>query len=121
MQPQIRRFQAHTSPQIQHLHETAVFLSVSEAQVYRLAYRYWYDRELNDALLDELLGEYLNQQQLPGWVRTFCTRVLEAAATGRFDHRDFGVEPVPTYRGLDQRFFSWLTFGGFLVYWLWLA
>jgi hypothetical protein len=121
MQPQIRNFRGHASPQIRHLVETAEFLSVSEVEVFKLAYRHWYDRALSDGLLDDLMGEYLNEQKLPGWVRVYCTRVLEAAATGRFDHRKFGVDRPASYRSLDQQFLSILTFCGFLVYWLFLA
>jgi hypothetical protein len=121
MQPQIRNFRDLTSPQIQHLAETAEFLSISEVEIFKLAYRYWYERSLSDRLLDDLLGEYLNEQRLPGWVRAYCTRVLQAAATGRFDPRKFGVERPDSYRSLDQQFLSYLTFFGFLVCWLFLA
>jgi hypothetical protein len=120
MQPLIRPYNDHTTPQIRHLVETAQFLSVSEVEVFRLAYRYWYDRELSEALQDELIAEYLNEQKLPGWVRTYCTRVLDAAATGRFDHREFGVDRPDTIRALDQHAASLITFAGFLIYWLFL-
>lgn len=94
---------------------------MSEVEVFSLAYRHWYERPMSDRLLDELMGKYLNEQKLPGWVGAYCTRVLEAAATGRYDHRKFGVEHPVSCRSLDQQFLSFLTFGGFLVYWLFLA
>jgi len=56
MQPQIRRFHYHTTPGVRHLVETAEILKVSEPDVFRLAYRFYYDRELNETLLDELFA-----------------------------------------------------------------
>lgn len=118
MQPLIRRYDEHTTPQIRHLAEVSHFLSVSEVEIFRLAYRYWYDRELSETLKDDLMAEYLNEQKLPGWVRTYCSRILDAAATGRFDHREFGVERPGAIPVLDQHGASLITFAGFLVYWL---
>ena len=40
MQPLVRRYDDHTTPQIRHLGEVSRFLSVSEVEIFRLAYRY---------------------------------------------------------------------------------
>lgn len=100
--------------------ECAEILEVSEPEVFQLAYRYWYERELDDALLDELFAGYLTRRELPGWVRSFCMRVLNLADVGQLDCRDFGVERPSVNRFTDQLFASLLTFGGFLAYWLFL-
>lgn len=121
MQPQIRRFNDHTSLGVRHLVECADVLQVSEADIFRLAYRHWYERELNAPLLDELFAGYLLRQELPGWVRTYCTRVLNLADVGQLDPRDFGVDRPRVRRLSDHQFASLLTFGGFLVYWLFSA
>ena len=123
MQPLIRPFQDHTPPAIRHLVETADILAVPEPEVFRLAYRYWYERELEADRLDELFAGYLLREELPGWVRNFCTRVLNLADVGQLDPRDFGVDkprPDPG-RKLEQQVASWLTLGGFAVYLLILA
>lgn len=120
MQPQIRAFRDHAPLGVRHLVETAEILSVSEADVFRLAYRYWYDRELGEALLDELFGGYLIRRELPGWVRSFCQRVVFRAATGKLDPREFGVDRPRRRPFLDQQFASFITFGGFLLFWLFL-
>lgn len=116
MQPLIRSFQDHTTPGVRHVVETAEILSVSEPEVFRLAYRYWYERTLNESLLDELFAGYLLEQELPGWVRSYCSRVLNLADVGQLDPRDFGVDAPRPGRGLDQQFASWLTLAGFLLY-----
>lgn len=123
MQPQIRSYNEHASPAVWHLVETAEVLSVSEADVFRLAYRHWYERELNEALLDELFGAYLTRGELPGWVRSFCQRVLGTAATaaGGVDPRDFGVETPRRAPFRDGQFASFATFAAFIVFWWLLA
>ncbi len=121
MQPQVRRFNEHAPLGVRHLVECAEILQVSESDVFKLAYRHWYERELDDALLDELFGGYFTRQELPGWVRSFCTRVLNFADVGQLDPRDFGVDRPRMVRIADQTVASLLTFGGFVTYWLFLA
>lgn len=118
MQPQIRSFHSHAPPDVRHLVEASELLRVSEAEVFRLAYRRWYDRELSEELLNELFGGYLNQREVPGWVRDFCQRVVGSAATGRLDPREFGVERPTRYPFRDQQFASFITLGAFAVFWL---
>ena len=123
VQPLIRSFRDHTPPAIRHVVETSEVLAVTEPEVFRLAYRYWYDRDLNLVWLDELFAGYLLRGELPGWERSYCTRVLNLADVGQLDPRDFGVDtsPAEPSYGLDQQVMSWLTLGGFLFYLLFLA
>jgi len=92
VQPLIRSFHDHTPPGIRHVVETAEILGVAEPDVFRLAYRYRYDRELSASLLDEIFSGYLLRQELPGWVRDYCCRVLNLADVGQLDPRNFGVD-----------------------------
>lgn len=121
MQPQIRSYNDHASPAIRHLVETAEILAVSEADVFRLAYRHLYERELSEALLDQLFGAYLKRGELPGWVRSYCQRVLGKAATATpgFDPREFGVDSPRRIASRDGQFASFVTFAAFVVFW-WL-
>lgn len=120
MQPQIRSYHEHAPPAVRHLVETAEILSVSEAEVFTLAYRHWYERELDEALLDDYFGAYLKRGELPGWVRTFCQRVLTKAATGGIDPREFGVDGPRRIPFRDSQFASFATFAAFIVFW-WLT
>lgn len=123
MQPLLRPYRDHTPPAIRHVVETAEILAVTEPEVFRLAYRYWYDRELQAARLDELFADYLLREELPGWVRNYCSRVLNLADVGQLDPRDFGLDAPrrESDRKLDQQFAVWLTLIGFAVYLLFLA
>jgi hypothetical protein len=121
MQPQIRPFNDHTSPGVRHLVECAEILQVPETDIFRLAYQHWYERALNETLLEELFAGYLLRQELPGWVRSYCVRVLNLADVGQLDPRDFGVDRPRMRRFSDHQFASLLTFGGFVIYWLFFA
>ena len=70
-----------------------------------------------------LVAGYLLREELPGWMRVFCTRVLNLAAVGQLDPREFGVERSRPGKRIrhEQRFAPLLTLGGFLVYLLFLA
>ena len=116
MQPLIRTFDEHTPPAVRHLTEVADILSVTEPEIFRFAYRFYYDRDLPESLLDELFGGYLTRQELPGWVRTYCNRVLSQADVGELVPQEYGVETRNHSRTFDQQFASWLTLIGFLVY-----
>ena len=116
MQPLIRTFDEHTPPAVRHLTEAANLLSVAEPEIFRLAYRFYYERDLSESLLDELFGGYLIRQELPGWVRTYCNRVLSQADVGELVPEDCGVKTGEHSRTLDQQFPSWLTLIGFLAY-----
>lgn len=120
MQPQIRSYHEHAPPAVRHLVETAEILSVSEAEVFKLAYSHWYERELEEALLDECFGAYLKRGDLPGWVRSFCQRVLSKAATDGIDPREFGIDAPRRIPYRDGQFAAYATFAAFVVFW-WLA
>ena len=116
MQPSIRSFHDHTPPGVRHVVETAEILGVAEPEIFRLAYRFRYNRELDASLLGELFAGYLLRHELPGWLRDYCSRVLNLADVGQLDPRDFGIDKPRPHRTSDQQFASWLTLSGFVVY-----
>lgn len=65
------------------LGRTAERLAVSEYRVFELAYRNWYGRVPETALLEQIYGRYLDRTELPHWVRDFTRRV------------DAGIESCP--------------------------
>lgn len=123
MQPPFRRFDHHVPPHVRHVAETAVVLGVGEAEVFRHAYRWRYERELSEPLLDETFGGYLLRREVPQWVRDYCRRVLNLAAGGQLDPRDFGVTKPTVYRlrPAEQHFASFATLGALLLYFLFFA
>jgi hypothetical protein len=91
MQPLIRPGDWHVALDVRHISETARVLRISEFEIFRLAYRFWYQRELRTVVLDEAFADYLHRQTVPSWVRDFCRRVLNLAAVGQLRPSDFGV------------------------------
>ncbi len=123
MQPQVRRFHDHAPLDVRHVAEAAVVLGVREPEIFRHAYRWRYERDLGERLLNETFADYLLRQRVPQWVRDYCRRVLNLAAVGQLDPRDFGVAR-PTMHRLhpsEQQFASFATLAALLVYLLFFA
>jgi hypothetical protein len=70
-------------------------LHVSELEVFRLAYRNWFGRPANDGEIDSCFSHYIDDSEVPMWVRDFTRRVRKLNEEGRLDVRRFGVEPAP--------------------------
>ena len=113
-------FRDYVAPDVAHVAEAAETLAIGEFDLFRLAYRWWHERECEEALLDRAFGEYLNGGHVPPWVRHYCRRVLLLASVNQLDPRDFGVESTRMRRLSlrEQRFASLVTLLAFLVYWL---
>ena len=123
MQPLVTNFDKHVPVDVSHVWETAQVLRIREVEVFRHAHQWWYQQPLYDSALDHTFGRYLMRQEVPAWVRHYCRRVLNLAAVGQLDPKDFGVER-PTVLLLttrEQRVVSLITLGAFLVYLLFLA
>ena len=123
MQPLIRPYDWHVAPDVRHVSETAKVLHVSEFEIFRLSYRFWYQRELRAVALNEAFAEYLHEQRVPSWVRDFCRRVLNLAAVGQLHPIDFGVDsPEVNRMATVGRFYTALiTAFAFFVYLFFLA
>ena len=103
---------------VRHVAETGRVLQVQEAEIFRLAYRFWYERELRDDVLDETFADYLLKEKVPSWVRDYCRRVLNLAAVGQLRPRDFGVERAEVNRAatVGRLYTALLTALAFFVY-----
>ncbi|NIR30520.1 MAG: hypothetical protein GWN84_14665 [Gammaproteobacteria bacterium] len=123
MQPLVRPFQDHAPPDVRHVAEAATVLEIREPELFRHAYRWRYERDLDERLLNEAFGDYLLRQRVPQWVRDYCRRVLNLAAVGQLDPRDFGVERPTMHRprSSERQFASLATFAALVVYLLFFA
>lgn len=124
MQPLVRRFDDHVVPDVRHVVEAAEVLEIREVEVFRYAHRCWFDRELGEAELDQTFADYLLRQQVPAWVRHYCRRVLNLAAVGQLDPRDFGVDGsiiVHRVTLTEQLHSALITLLAFLLYLLFIA
>ncbi len=51
-------------------------LDVSEFEVFRASYQYWYNDEGSEALIERHFGDYLKHGDMPFWVRHFSRERL---------------------------------------------
>jgi hypothetical protein len=118
MQPLIRPHDWHAALDVRHVSETAAVLGVSEFEIFRLAYRFWYQRELRAVVMDETFADYLHRQTVPSWVRDFCRRVLNLAAVGQLRPSDFGVDSTEVNRiaAVGRLYTALITAFTFFVY-----
>ncbi len=123
MQPPLRGFDWSVAVDVRHVAEAGRVLGVSEYEIFALAYRFWYKRDLRQGVLDEAFAGYLRRQQVPVWVRDYCRRLLNLAAVGQLDPRDFGVDrPAITRLPVVDRLFTTLaTLLAFFIYLFFLA
>jgi len=120
MQPLRSEYRNHLAPDVAHVAEAAETLAIGEFELFRLAYRWWYQGDCEEAFLNGVFGEYLKGGRVPAWVRHYCRRVLLLASVDQLDPRDFGVERPSVWRLSlrEQRFASLITLIAFFVYWL---
>lgn len=123
MQPLMRPRDWHVAPDVRHVSETARVLRISEFETFRLAYRFWYQRELRAAALKEAFADYLHRQKVPSWVRDFCRRVLNLAAVGQLRPSDFGVDSPEVNRiaTIGRLYTAFITAFAFFIYLFFLA
>ncbi len=123
MQPLIRPLDWNVAVDVRHVAEAGRVLQVQEVEIFRLAYRFWYERELRNDVLDEAFADYLLSEKVPSWVRDYCRRVLNLAALGQLRPREFGVERPEVNRAADvgRLYTALMTALCFLVYLLFIA
>jgi hypothetical protein len=123
MQQLIRPFDYHVPADVRHVAEAARVLRIRETEVFEHAHAWWYQRDISPATLDRSFAGYLLRQRVPPWVRHYCRRVLNLAAVGRLDPRDFGVRSPTMNRltHLEQFSSGLITLAGFVVYLLFFA
>ena len=86
-----RRGQADDQRQVM---DAAAVLGVREFELFRLAWRRWWDGEPDEKALERFFVAYMFQQVAPPWVRHFCREVLARETAEYLDPADFGVDPV---------------------------
>ena len=91
--------------------EATALLEVTEFEFFRIAYRRWYGRAVDDDVLEKLYLPYMFHGQVPLWVRQLARDVIHKAEDEALDPSAFGVLPKPLSmdmynRGL--RYFLWI-------------
>jgi hypothetical protein len=92
--------------------EAAALLEVTEFELFRIAYRQWYGREIADADLERYYLPYMFGGRVALWVRQLTRRVIAEAEASRLDPVRYGIMPRPLTMDMYNRG---------LRYCLWLA
>lgn len=74
-------------------------LQISEYELFSIAYRNWFNRQLTDTRLDSLFKNYLVYGDAPYWVNDFSRKVHEKFKAGKLNYKDYGI----TRRVCDRR------------------
>ena len=66
-------------------------LQISEYELFRIAYRNWFNHPLTETLLDSLFKDYLVYGKVPYWVNDFSRKVHEKFKAGELNYKDYGI------------------------------
>ena len=68
-------------------------LGIGEYDFFKLAYRHWSGREIDDKRLEKAFVAYMFYQKIPPWARHFARRVETLDLYGRLDPKALGAPP----------------------------
>jgi hypothetical protein len=71
---------------------SAAVLQISEYELFRIAYRQWFNRPITESSLDSLFKAYLATGESPYWVNDFARKVHDKFKAGTLDYRDYGIK-----------------------------
>jgi hypothetical protein len=66
-------------------------LQISEYELFRIAYRDWFNHPVSDTRLDLLFKNYLASGDAPYWVHDFSRKVHEKFKAGELDYKEYGI------------------------------
>ena len=72
--------------------KAAEALGISEYDFFRLSFRRWSGREVDEKKLERTFVAYMFHQTIPSWVRHLAREVLAREAEGRLNIRAFGAQ-----------------------------
>lgn len=79
--------------------KAAAALEVTEFKLFELAYREWYGRKPLPRVIEVHFSNYMFNNVIPTWVRSYSRGVVELHKTGTLDPKAFGIyQPLPSKR-----------------------
>ena len=98
--------------------EAAAALEVKEFKLFELAYRDWYGKKPLSQVIEVHFSNYMFNNVIPAWVRSYSRHVVELHKAGTLDPKAFGVyQPLPSRRLIFiGRVFGTLLIFVFLVF-----
>lgn len=83
--------------------EAAGLLEVTEFELFRIAYRRWFDTDIEDAELERFYLPYMFKSHVPLWVRQLARQIITEADRDRLDPKSYGVMPRPLTMDMYNR------------------
>lgn len=77
----------------------ASVLQISEYELFRIAFRSWFNHPITETGLDTEFKKYLASGGAPYWVNDFARKVHEKFKAGELNYKDYGI----TRRVCDRR------------------
>ena len=71
--------------------EISAFLEIREYDYFSLAYRWWFGRVPDSAVLESHFARYMFNRIVPHWVRQYSRMILNLQNEGRLDREDLGI------------------------------
>lgn len=91
----VRRMDSGVSEDTRSVLDASSCLDVTEFELFRLAYRRWFNAEALSERLERVFAHYMFHHEAPPYVRQFAREVLRRERDGVLRAADFGVQPAP--------------------------
>ena len=88
-------------------------LQISEYELFRIAYKNWFNHEITEKRLDAIFKDYLSTTHVPYWVNDFARKVHERFKAGELNYRDYGI--VRRHCNLRTKITGWIIIIGLLI------
>ena len=70
----------------------SAILQISEYELFRIAYQYWFNQPITETQLDILFKDYLADGSTPYWVNDFARKANEKFKAGELNYKDYGIK-----------------------------
>jgi hypothetical protein len=70
----------------------SAILQISEYELFRIAYQYWFNQPITETQLDILFKDYLANGSTPYWVNDFTRKANEKFRAGELNYKEYGIK-----------------------------
>ncbi len=80
---------------IEYVLQMSAVLEIKEYDYFDLAYRWWFGRVPESAVLESHFARYMFNKFVPHWVRQYSRMILKLHNKGRLDREALGIQRLP--------------------------
>lgn len=70
----------------------SAILQISEYELFRIAYKDWFNQPIAEKRLETLFKDYLASGSIPYWVNDFVRKAHEKFKAGELNYKDYGIK-----------------------------